>query len=364
MSGCGFSALRFKAMFRALIGRFLTLSLSIAAIVVVVNAQHESRAYLPLTAKELGLPFPLKRVGLLTGTSSPLTSTAGVSGSEYEVRNGKDAAVLFLKGGDRAGDSWLVSLVELYACAGGVPVYESDVDADGVKDALLLARTCGNGLAPSVHLLIVTFDPAGRPSLFEVEGYFAQERGGIDSLVDLNRDGKAELLFMNFSDGYWITSIYSIQNARWSRVQGLFSGRVFPLYTRFTTRPNTRAVTPAANRHPWAPDLSNAKPLIEGTLMNWQWPTGAANLDVSELDLKLTIVTNGNKILCTPAYWYDSAKILIDEATGRTIERLTESNRGFVDPWLKKIVSDRLPVRLYGRRYPDRCSPELMWVQS
>ena len=48
----------------------------------------------------------------------------------------------------------------------------------------------------------------------------------------------------NFNDGYWITNVYSVEAGHWRRARGLLAGRRFPLYTRFTSSPNRRAVVP------------------------------------------------------------------------------------------------------------------------
>jgi hypothetical protein len=60
---------------------------------------------------------------------------------------------------------------------------------------------------------------------------------------------------MVYDDGYWITNLYRVRDARWSRVEGRFAGLSFPAYTRFTRRPNHRPVRPAPGRNPRAPDL-------------------------------------------------------------------------------------------------------------
>jgi hypothetical protein len=223
-----------------------------------------------------------------------------------------------------------------------------------------MITTCGNGLAPRYHLIVVTFDDAGRPIPFEAEGYFNETPSGIDSLVDLNHDGRAELLFMNFNDGYWITNIYTVQNGRWSRIRGAFAGHNFPLYTRFTNKSNKKAVTPEPERHPFAPDLSNETPVASGTVAGWTWiPTNDTN---ETPELRITDV-DGKTISCSPVYWYDSAKLVIDEPEGRRIARLSRYDRGSVESFLNEVVSRKLKVRAYGSRQTTGCTPELVWAE-
>jgi hypothetical protein len=329
----------------------------------VLVCQNENRSYLPLTSSELGTPFKLKRLGIMRSESPELHTATGPTGSTYKIRTGGPSTTLVLEGRDNSDRMWLVDLIPLWGCAGGSQVYEGDLDSDGIQDAVVVTRTCGNGLAPSSHVVTVTFDHDGRPVPFEAEGYFECLPAGIDSLVDFNRDGKADLVFMNFNDGYWITNIYSLNDGRWKRVTGHFGPRSFPLYTRFTNAPNTRAVTPPPNRHPTAPDLSNAIPAVSGTMIEWKWiPAGVGASPYLDLQLSLLDPT-GKTVLCTTNYWYDSARLVLNNAAGRTARRLSQDERVVVDPILRDAVLKKHRVHLYGSRSPDHCSPELIWVE-
>lgn len=329
----------------------------------VLTAQHENSFYLPLSSTEVGPPFPLKALGVLKADSSLLSSNAGPSGSMFRVRQTINGGALGLEGKDKAGKPWQIDLMELWGCAGGAHIFEADLDSDSIQDAVVLMPTCGNGLAPSAHMVSITFDAAGRPVPFEAEGYFEEKNNGIDSLVDLNRDGKADLVFMNFNDGYWITNVYSVKSGRWARMQGALFGRTFPLFTRFTNQPNNRAVIPPSSRHPWAPDLSNANPVLSGVIVAWNWPNGNARGggSPSDLDMQLTILSNGKQVVCSPEYWFDSARLVQDTAEGRTIQHLS-GDRSTIDAMLQEFVAKKVPVRLYGRRSSDHCSPELVWA--
>ena len=326
-------------------------------------SQHESQSYLPLTARELGPPFALKKLTRVQNASPDLPTAAGPSGSTYRVRPGKDTGLLTLQGQDKANKSWQVELFRLWACGGGAEVYEADLDKDGIRDALLLMPTCGNGLAPSVHLITVTFDSEGRPIPFEAEGYFEQKPNGIDSLVDLNHDGKADLIYMSFNDGYWITNVYTVKDARWNRIQGRFATRSFPLFTRFTNRANAKAVTPTAGRKPMAPDLSTLNAAITGILNEWKWiPAAGAASDY--LNLRLTVFDSaGKQTVCTTNYWYDSARIVFDNTEGRQVVHVAQDEPARVTALLTEVVSKKSRMRLYGQRDWDHCSPELIWAE-
>src|SRR5262249_5320307 len=151
----------------------------------------------------------------------------------------------------------------------------------------MIYPTGGNGLAPSSHFFSLTFDEKGRPVPFKADGYFEESAKGITDLVDLNMDGRAELIYMNFDDGYWITNLYEVRAARWRRVKGSHARRSYPLYARFTYRPNRKAVAPAWSRRPFAPDLSNKEPYFRGRLVSYKWFDVNSSDDLEiELDVK------------------------------------------------------------------------------
>jgi hypothetical protein len=234
----------------------LLLSLS-----TVAPAQSVNGDYLPFSKSRLR-PFRLKRhdVSELRGERPFVVSGVRLREEERETPGGADESAyqLIFSGRDLAGREWEVRTDGLSYLEA---LYEGDLDRNGVRDLVLTAGTGGNGLAPPRHLVFLTFDREGRPHLLEATGYFDPRESDIFDLADLDGDGRAELLFMVYDDGYWITNLYRVRDARWSRVAGRFAGLSFPAYTRFTRRPNHRPVRPAPGRNPRAPDLlkGNAK---------------------------------------------------------------------------------------------------------
>jgi hypothetical protein len=257
-------------MFKMLVSRSLSCSLILLALACSVwppnaSAQSVERDYLPFSESRLRR-FPLKRTEV---TREAIMSERGVLVSGVRMREEERARasleggardgvdedpqlVLVFSGRDLEGKDWRV---EIEGIVYYEAVYEGDLDRNGHTDLVLSAGTGGNGLAPPTQLVFLTFDRRGRPSLFEATGYFETQAGGIFDVADMDGDGRAELLYMNYDDGYWITNLYRVRESRWSRVEGRFAGLRFPLYTRFTTRPNHRPVSPASGRNPVAPDL-------------------------------------------------------------------------------------------------------------
>lgn len=315
-----------------------------------VAAQAENQSYLPLTKADLGRPFALKYLGAINPDSERQLEV-GVSTATLKYT---EEGELLLTGRDRAGDSW-----QVFVGGGrGVEAYEADLDHDGLRDLVLVAATGGNGLAPSSHLVAVTFESDGRPVRFEAEGYFDAGAKGLFDLRDLNGDGRAELIFMNFSDGYWITNLYTARNARWRRIKGRFGSRAYPLYTRFTNRPNRRAATPPPGRHPFAPDLSNDVASAHGRLRSYRW----ANVSQSE-DVELTFETRaGQQMICRPVSWYASFTVVLERAHERKIFSLAGAEEEF-KAVLDEIIASRAEVALYGGRAAEGCSPETLWVK-
>jgi hypothetical protein len=210
--------------------------------------------HLPLKKTEVpadtlrsGQPFVVSGVKMQE-VDEPEASRGGAPVGEEGERERR----LVFSGRDGSGTEWRVKTdTYIYYDA----VYEGDLDRNGLRDLVLTAYTGGNGLAPPTDLIFLTFDRGGRPTLFEATGYFDPQDDRIFGVADMDGDERAELLFMTFDDGYWITNVYRLRESRWSLVRGRFAGLSFPAYTRFTRRPNHKPVRPAPGRRPVAPDL-------------------------------------------------------------------------------------------------------------
>lgn len=324
----------------------------------------QNQDYLPLTKAETDQRFPVKLLGHTgggdrpgyfgRGGGSPAASAGmkvGPSGATFEVDEEGRAVVT---GKDKGGAAWRVRLGNLSGY--GSRLYTADLDRDRVEDLVIVAPTGGNGLAPTNHLIALTFDGRGRPVLFEADGYFQEDARGVFDLLDLDRDGRAELLYMNYDDGYWVTTLYEVEGGRWRRVEGAHGRRTYPLYTRFTNRPNRRPVTPRPGRKPFTPDLSNAAPALRGTLASYEW----ADVSQSE-NIKLFIEGGGRRVACSPVAWFGSFGVVSDSDAGREVVT-AYGNEGAAQELLKAAVQAKSPVTLYGRRSAEGCSPEWVWL--
>jgi hypothetical protein len=325
----------------------------------------QNQDYLPLTNVETSRRFHVKLLGEVgggrpgsfsrgsDGAIAPAHISVGPSGASFEMDEEGHAVI---EGRDRGGAAWRVRLGNLGA-GYGAHLYTADLDRDGAGDLVAVSPTGGNGLAPTSHLFTLTFDERGRPVPFEADGYFQEDARGVFDLLDLDRDGHAELLYMNFDDGYWVTTIYEVEGGRWHRVEGAHARRTYPLYTRFTRRANRRPVAPRVGRKPFTPDLSNAAPVARGTLASYVWG------DVSQSeDLKLFVNTDGRRVVCSPVAWFGSFGVVADSPEGRevvTVYGNEEAAKGL----LEAAVQAKSEVTLYGRRSAEGCSPEWLWFR-
>ena len=219
--------------------------------------QGENMAYLPFNKSRLR-PFKLKRIEMRDDLrSGRAINVAGVQIQEEKaagVENEAEGSIhqLVFSGRNLNGKTWRVG-----AEASGYynDLYEGDLDRNGIRDLVLAVGTGGNGLAPSTRLIFVTFDRKGDPNILEATGYYQSGPQGVVDIADLDGDHRAELVHMVFDDGYWITNVYRVRESRWSLVKGRFANLNFPMYTRFTLRPNHKPVQPARGRRPFAPNL-------------------------------------------------------------------------------------------------------------
>lgn len=331
---------------------------------VTTKAQHENQAYLPLTSRELSKKFAVTYVGTLghgrpgyfediSDKSLPTKLNIGPSGANVDMTNDD---ILIISGKDKRGRDWSVQ-PPVSAVDDACRFYEADLDRNGIHDAVLIFPTGGNGLAPTNHILTITFDEQGRPVTFEADGYFQESDGKIFDLVDLDRNGRADLIYMNFSDGYWITNIYEIRNARWRRISGRHGNRSYPLYTRFTIRENHKLTVPKRGRHPVAADFSNASPRLTGTLVSYQWDKVNS---WNELSLRVKD-KQGNIMISKPETWRASFVVVLDSAEGRKILFFQTEDQS-MKPVLDQIIAKRCEVALFGQSSAGELSPEIVWA--
>jgi hypothetical protein len=333
-----------RLLFLCLMG----ISLTVAAAADFTEIPY---AYLPLTEKELGEPFPLQWVGDIDHNQSPKPLTIQ-AGHAKGLLNWQDETEqhpeqpLTLTGKDLAGKPWQVAIAQMRGCA-PTRIYHADLDKNGLEDVIVVRRTCGNGLAMPTLIYLITFEANGRPLLLTLNSYFDDEGRKLAALRDLNQDGKAELLDMTFVSGYWASHVYQLHNAHWQRVQGQFSARHYPLFTRFTKQPNRQPVNPAQPQA--VRDLSNDTPSFAGKLRAF-----TPSLEDEQISsIKLTLTTPQAQKTCTLT---DAWVITQDRPSGRTID--TEASTSNILLRLEKLAkTGKANAAFFGQADGVGCRP-------
>lgn len=160
----------------------------------------------------------------------------------------------------------------------------ADFDANGKRDLVIVSQTGGNGMAPPTRLLFFLTGRDGAMTPWVRFGYFTfdEKTGILDDLVDLDGDGRAELLDMDYGGGYWSTFPYEAREAHWSRIEGPFAGSEFPIWTRFTAKANRLPVL--FPREKWSPreDFSNVPGEAAVTMLSFEIRDGRPGISFSD----------------------------------------------------------------------------------
>lgn len=327
-------------------GRAITAAIATMAVLLsAAEARGFFEGYDPLDAVERAQRVPLRLEQRRCGPGF-LVGVGPMGLYLSEDREG-----LVVAGPDRGGQHFRV---ELRTFARGCSAWSADLDRDGVRDLVLVGATGGIGLAPTTRLTALLFDGAGRPVPWEVDGFYEVDDRGVGDMLDLDGDGRAELVRMSFSDGYWVTVPYEAQAARWHLRVGDHGDRVYPLYTRFTRRPNHEPSDPWPDRSPFVEDLSNSVPQASG-------PARIAALGWGDPPLSegpVLVLSDGRQ--CEPGAGETSITVVVDRPDGRDAAVLGVNTRA--RQLLEEVTLAGMPVFLAGRRSDRVCAPELVWA--
>jgi hypothetical protein len=238
-------------------------------------------------------------------------------------------------------------------------IFTADLDQDGQQDVVLAVPTGGNGMAPSWILTVVRMDADGRPIPWSINGYFEVAQEGIAELVDLDGDGRAELLHMGYDDGYWYTSLYQAAPRWWSRSSGKVGRFQFPMWTRFTDKPNRKAGPVDKTHRPGEVDFSTRL----STTGNGLHGMRVAKLEIGDLKLSTDPqLTFEDKATCRFSAWNMTAFVVVDWPTGREAVSLSASEE-FVKV-LREAKARQWEGEYAGQRVRAACTPELLWFKA
>lgn len=310
-------------------------------------------SHLPLSTTETKKRIPMRHLATLD--PSKLLSSLKLGSQTVQLRINADED-LVLSGQMAQRGSWSMRVGSISTMF-PTEAYQADLDGNGQQDLVLLKPTAGNGLAPSQHLTVLSFDQKGQVIPWQIEGYFTTDQQGIVDLLDLNGNGRAELVYMSYGEGYWQTVLYEIEDGRWKQIRGQFAGKNYPLLTRFTLKPNHKIANPKSLQALEPINLATDQAVLAGYLKSYQW----ADIEQSE-DITLMLTVNNKWVKCQPASWYSLAVLVLDRPQQREIISLATHAPAF-QRGLQEAIQKHYAVKLYGQRSSERCSPEQIWVQ-
>ena len=266
-----------------------------------------------------------------------------------------------VEGKDTGGAPWALD-VEIKS--GGCWLWRADLDRNGKEDLIMVtsdATSAGDSIAT-----LIMIDDRNRPVPWQATGHYDCEESGLSNLVDLNGDGRAELLFL-YVEGVdrgqaRATSMtrYEIRDARLRRVDGRLIGEMFPV------------VQPKHAKVRGEPDLTNSvdmkspsaiiASLIPGRKENCgvQVPltrgedgalkvARAATEALGEGCYDKLALSDGRKLRLP-------AVVVLDRANGREVAIL-DTARLLVEAKMR-----RLEVRFAGRLCGVGCYPFFLWA--
>jgi hypothetical protein len=264
--------------------------------------------YLPLDAADLATRVPLVAVPPTVRFSCVVGAVpgAGTSGVTVASRRRTSTEFMVVSGLDRSGLPWEV---ELPTYPIGCSLWLGDLDHDGTTDLVFLGSTGACGIAPTSHLTVLLFEDQGRLVPWSADGYFEEDAQGVRDILDLDGDGRAEVVRMSLSDRMWITSVYEAEDARFRRIDGAHGRHSFPLLTRYTNAPNHVATVPPPGRDPHDDDLTDGAARPWTRIVSMIWP----NVALSENP----VLRLDDGQVCRPTAWYSTAAVVIDRVDSR-----------------------------------------------
>jgi len=323
--------------------------------------------HLPLNRTQISA-FPL----MLLANGNNREHREGIDG-ELQIGAGKAKVSISrdegasISGQGKGGKAWEVKLKNL-SIGLGYQLYSGDLDKNGLVDLVLVTYTAANGFLPWSILSIITFDSQGLPVLFcDGQDVEAKEEG-IAQIVDLDGDGKAELIATHYDnddgkdkwDGYYIADIYRVEEAQWRRLNR-YGNYSFPVYTHYSSEDKgehliRKPENPAPGRRPSAPDFSTTLLVASGKIMDViRQKNGFASFKVR--------TSKGGVVRTFREVWdkcyQDDFVLTIDTREKRQISLLA-GHEETIDLDLQTVKFRN--AKFYGNCVPGKLSPNLVWI--
>ncbi|QOY85344.1 hypothetical protein [Paludibaculum fermentans] len=298
--------------------------------------------------------FPLTRV-----RSGRLDAGKHIVFDGISASSKRDERAILLRGVSKRGKAWEVHIHALDE------VWKGDLDGNGVQDYVLFASgPAFNGrTTPLFSLSILLMDDQGLPVPFFTLVYKGEDGMGIKHLVDLDHDGRAELLtswydeaasdpmVSVFCSGHWVTQLYRFRNLRAEEVRGEMAGLTFPFVHNWSYRGTQCAIEPKPYMAVKAPKVYD-----HGTALGGE--VGTEIVGRQEEWIEIRPAAGCQRI--------NSSVVVYDRPNKRVIaiENLWNPAKEHLED---AILRDGVPVRLSGlddRQHDGHCFVNLLWAES
>ncbi|HKQ73704.1 MAG TPA: hypothetical protein VJ810_08270 [Blastocatellia bacterium] len=338
------------------------------SLVIGIESQlpaEKASFHLPLTRSQ-SPTFPLK---LIADGSDHIDGFV----SEIQIGVGKAKLSISLEEGasfsgrGNDGKAWEITIKDS-PLGLGYHLYSGDLDKNGLADLVFITYTAANGFLPFCILSIITFDSQGLPVLLRDGQDVEAKQEGIAEIVDLDGDGKAELIATHYDnddgkdkwDGYYIADIYEVEEGQWRRLNR-YGNYSFPVYTPYSSEDKgehliRKPEKPAPGRRPSAPDYSTILPVASGKIMDVsRQKNGFVSFKIGAS--KGGVVTTFREVW--DKCYLDDFVLTIDTKEKRQIRVLAGSEETIdLDVQTVKFRN----AKFYGNCVPGRLSPNLVWI--
>lgn len=242
-------------------------------------------------------------------------------------------------------------------------VWRGDLDGNGTQDYVLFgAGPWFNGrTTPLFSLTILLMDSQGLPTPFLRSIYHGENGDGIKHIVDLNHDGRAEMLVSLYDEevsdprlgamcsGHWTTLAYQFRGGAVGEYRGTLGGLTFPFVHNWTYRGHfcDELEQPFAAVHPP--------------------PALAAKVVVKEVVTRIRAVDPSGWLTVEPVAGCNGVRVdavVYDTPAIRKIALPNMMEKSQVD-LAEAIRSDGLPIRLTEvtrNSSNGSCSARLLWA--
>ena len=264
------------------------------------------------------------------------------------------------EGKDNSNNPWKV---EIEIKLGGCMLWRADLDRDGQEDLIVLTSDATSSGESILTLLLI--DNLGRPTPWQAVGHYEEATQGLANLVDLDRNGRAELLFLyvqGFDRGQArATSIfrYEIKDARLRRVDGPVAGEVFPdrlpRGVRVTDEPDMTTVVQLNAPTLTITSLAPGKPGSCGV----QIPLGATgSVTVDPNAAEATIEVCYDKMTLSDGRTLNlPAIVVLDKPNVRELA-FRGTHRSVIEAKMRGLL-----VQFAGQVCDGGCRPFMMWAR-